>query len=192
MQKIQVTNNSKAMNQMYNHGVKNQAATGQAPRPRTSVSERERRGQEYEEPARPLKRRKSDPQSQPQWASGGGNPGNSVTNKVELVFEPHPDDAVNLSELHHKFLTTTPDCTVAHLARYLTIRLREDGSETDPAMEAPAFYTPGSQGYKRWRNNEPLRNLMEWRLRDQDLQRDLKAPFTIVFAHHHRPALGRE
>lgn len=162
-----------------------------------------------------------------------------------------------------RFLTTTPDCTLAHLAKYLLLRLKADGRNSSYGVADPvrniklqkstlgppscncafiscqvtqiarsrsyscvqrestylqttiflllsirplfyvyiyavvrsyvayvrartiahqAFYTQGYDGYRRWRNHETLRTVMEWRIQDQIAQVNLKAPFTIYYA----------
>lgn len=119
--------------------------------------------------------------------TGSSNPSprahsTATLSKVELVFLPHPGDTSNIKELRHKFLTTTPDCTLAHLAKYLLLRLKADGRNSSYGVADPAFYTQGYDGYRRWRNHETLRTVMEWRLQDQIAQVNLKAPFTIYYA----------
>jgi len=206
MKKIHDTNNAKAAMQMYNTGtlVQGQAAHAKrAPKQHvrsysessdhhrsssSSSHHRERDDSGSSGPAVKKRRKSNDSDSGGARAYGSGPgprshaPMSAALSKVELVFLPHPQDAANIKELRHKYLTTTPDCTLAHLAKYLLLRLKADGRDSAHGVDNPAFYTQGYNGYRRWRNHEMLRTVMEWRIRDQIAQVNLKAPFTIYYA----------
>ena len=76
---------------------------------------------------------------------------------VELVFEPHPLDPNaesfrSIYELSYKYLTTTDKCTVGHLAKYLSIRVKgtpegnvlaSPGSLACMVSLSPLFYLLG-------------------------------------------------
>ena len=44
--------------------------------------------------------------------------------KLELVFVPHPEET-RLPQMDRKYLRTTADCTMAHLAKYLWMNLKD-------------------------------------------------------------------
>jgi hypothetical protein len=51
----------------------------------------------------------------PRQVSSRGGSGESVA-VIELEFKVHPKESKRL-QIAHKYLTTTPDCTMAHLSK---------------------------------------------------------------------------
>lgn len=100
---------------------------------------------------------------------------------VELVFEAHPREAQSpdLIRLAHKYLTTTPDCTFAHLGKYLRIQY---GEANPTGICRWHFYTEGYHGYTKWDPAKTLKTAMAQRMSDQIAKLHPTQPFTVYYA----------